>query len=128
MAKLDKYEVRARFEYLPGIPGNFLEMVMDLMDEDIGGDYEPGDLLRVSQGFKAVGSHLEAQAKESVRPRIQGGRGDSASVLSGDVRFTWKPGGTNTILDQAAVKKGYPQEDFPGLYKESNRRDSIEAK
>ena len=128
--KLDKYEVRARFERIEGISGEVLEMVMDLMDEDVGGFHEPGNLWRIGEGFSAVGSHLQSQAKGEMMPRLQGGRGDAASEVSGDVLFTYDPGFIKPLgaVDTAAVKKMFPVEEYPELYKASSRSEQIQAK
>ena len=128
MAALDKYEVRDRFARIPGMPGDMLELVMELMDGDVDGYYDPDVLLRGAQGFKAVGAHMERAAKAAVEPRIRGGKGDSAKALIGDVIFAWKEGYDRMIVDQPAVKKMFPMSEYPELYKKSVTKESIEAR
>ena len=127
--QLDKYEVQNRFARIPGISGDMIELVMDLMDDEVGADYDAGTLIRISQGFKAVGSHLESKSKDIQMTRLQGGRGDAASEVVGDVLFKFDPGFYKPLggVDTAAVKKFYPAEEFPELYKDTSRAPQIQV-
>ena len=130
MAKaLGKFEVLDRFARIPGIPGDMLEIVMNLMDDDIGADYDAGTLIRISQGFKAVGTHLEKAAKDMQMGRLAGGRGDAASEIVGDVLFKYDPGFDQPLgrVNTAAVKKDYPVEEYPELYTRNRRAPQIQV-
>ena len=106
--------------------GETLEEFQDLL-HDGDADMEPGDLFRISKALQFVGKALEQKAKDSVSPRIYGGRDPANKYNSGDVQFQWVPETQYPSLDTDAVKRMFPREEYPELYRLTHKQSYIKA-
>ena len=98
------------------LPGDALERIMNEL-EDPGSNLTLGEMARAGAAFSALGARMTGQAKDS----LLGVRLHTDS----EVLFKWTDPSTATTLDTDAVKKTFPQSEYPELYKTQNRKGSI---
>lgn len=107
-----------------GAPGEMLEFLKLTLHEP-DADLTLGEMAELGAALSNMGATLTSAAKSGAGENIIGGVGKDATLIDGNAIFRWRNGGTSTILNSAEVKRAFPADEFPELYKVSRRQGSI---
>ena len=98
------------------LPGEALERIKDEV-EDPGSTVTCGEMARLGGAFSALGTTMTDSAKDALTG-VQ-------RHLDDEVLFKWTDPSEFWALDSVAVKKMFPQEDYPDLYKRQQRKGFV---
>ena len=106
------------------LSGSSMERIKDVL-ADPDADLTPGDLAVAGEALLPIGGDLKAAAKAAALPHIEGMVGVDATFSDSGAVFKWRKGGERTTVDSAAVKKLFPPDEEPSLYKKSVAPPSV---
>ena len=96
-----------------------IAQVRELID---GLSLTPGQSVMVGKELVGYAGELDAQAKETARPNLDEGRWIDAGIAFDLVSAT-----ETTSVDTAAVRKIFPPDDCPDIYKVAARSEYVRA-
>ena len=102
------------------LSGSSMENLKSIL-ADPDADLTPGDLAVAGEALLQIGGDLKEAAKNAALPHIEG----MAAFSDSGAVFKWRKGGERTTVDSAAVKKLFPPDEEPSLYKKSVTRPSV---
>lgn len=106
------------------LSGSSMENLKSIL-ADPDADLTPGDLAVAGEALLQIGGDLKEAAKNAALPHIEGMVGVDAAFSDNGAVFKWRKGGERTTVDSAAVKKLFPPDEEPSLYKKSVTRPSV---
>ena len=94
-----------------------------IAEADKGSKRPLEELALLGAALSQVGAEFTAQAKTIAMERYRGKRGKQ--IAGQRLIVEWRPAGEQTRVDSAAVRKAYPPEDRPELWKKASARESV---
>ena len=112
------------FELGAVLPGEALERLKDILADPMA-DHSPGQLARIGEALIQIGTAINIEVREHVYDRIVGGIGEGQRTADSGVVFQWNRPRQDTRVNTAYLRKTFPVNEYPELYKKVEVKDSV---